>query len=141
MFGDDIRRVIPFWGTTVARVSCTGFILLPTWLAYPWWKCSIAWLLLYMGFIFGWKAWQSMDNLPKDILSMGIRGLVLTAPVGMVLDNIALALCGSSMGIIYCVGKLFPLGVELDGSPTDNVTFGEYMFGAVLGMFIGLSVR
>ena len=133
MFGDSIRSVIPFWGTTVARISMSGAMLIPLWFKLPWHKCLIAWVLLYVGFIFGWKAWQNMDNPTKDIPSLALRGLVLTAPIGLFMGSIPLALCGASMGILYYLGKFFPQTRELDGSPTSNVTWGEYFFGGVFG--------
>lgn len=142
MFGDKIRSLFPFWSTTIDRITVAGFMLLPTWFYYPNWKCLSAWLVLYIGFIFGWKAWQNMDNFPKDILSMGIRGLVLTAPVGVVLESKSLALCGASMGAIYEIGKFLPKYTELDGTERmGNVNWGEYIFGSVLGLFIGLTMR
>lgn len=142
MFGDKIRRFLPFWSTTVDRIMMSGFMLLPTWFYYPNWKCLLAWLLLYIGFIFGWKAWQDMNNLPEDILSMGVRGLVLTVPVGITLGNIPLVLCGATMGLIYFIGKFLPKYMELDGTERmGNVNWGEYIFGAVLGLCIGGALR
>jgi hypothetical protein len=141
MFGYYIRKVIPFWSTTLARISMTGFMLIPIWFQHPWWRCLIAWGLLYLGFIFGWKAWQYLEKIPNDIFSLGLRGLVLTAPVGIFLGDALLSLCGLSMGILYFLAKFIPQRRELDGSLTDNVTWGEYMFGAVLGLCIAMSVR
>jgi hypothetical protein len=140
MFGPLIKSYLPFWSTTTARLSITFFMLIPTWNAYKIEKVFISWILFYIGFIFGWKAWQSMSNIPKDIFSMGARGLILTVPVGICLINYQLTLCGCLMGIVYYIGKFLPVtqNGELDGGPTNNVTWGEYMFGAILGFFIGI---
>ena len=134
MFGNVIKNSIPFWSTTTARLTTTLIMTLPIIFSHGWLIYLLSWLLLYVGFIFGWKAWQDMDSIPKDIISLGVRGIVLSGPIGILTDNYILALCGLTMGLLYYIGKFLPITQELDGSKTSNVTWGEYLFGAVLGV-------
>lgn len=136
MFGKYLKSLIPFWGTTICRITTSGLMVFPCWWFFSADRCLFAWLALYVGFIFGWKAWQAMTNLPKDIFSMGLRGLLLTVPVGIILDNLSLTLCGAFMGVFYALGLVFPIIKEPDGTDSNNVTNGEFMFGCLLGLCI-----
>lgn len=117
------------WGTTVARLSTTGCMMLPVLLSRDWYIYIAAWLSLYVGFLFGWKAWQAMQTIPKDILSMSLRGLVLSIVPGLILQSFTVSLIGLTMGPIYYLGTFLP-------GPQDNVEWGEWVFGFALGLAI-----
>jgi hypothetical protein len=142
LFGDHIRKVFPYWATTIARLTTTLIIISPMALYLPWWQFLLGWLLLYVGVIFAWHPWQTMQNMPKDIVSMGIRGLVWTLPAGLMVGNYLFAAAGASMGLLYALGTVLPQGIkDLDGSRTNNSCWGEYLFGAVLGLTLILGIR
>jgi hypothetical protein len=141
MFGDAIRKVIPIWSTTTNRLSSLLIILLPLLSKFSYLECFVAWLLLYVGFIFGWKAWQYMENLPKDIFSLSLRGAVLSLPIGIWLGSVPLMCVGLLMGPLYALGKVLPAWRELDGTEImHNLNWGEYLFGAALGAAVILSI-
>ena len=133
LWGDAIRERFPFWGTTIGRLMTTAVMSLPFALhGTPLQWCGM-WILLYVGFIFGWKAWQAVTNIPHDIWCLSLRGALLTGLMGMVWGSIPLALSGAAMGPLYFLGKYLPsLHEQLD----ENTEWGEILFGGWLGFWI-----
>jgi hypothetical protein len=132
LYGDKIRELTPsvrLWGTTTARLSTTGSMLLPILYQEGLVTFLLAWLSLYVGFIFGWKAWQSVETVPNDIFALSLRGLLLTAPMGLIIGSFTIAGAGLLMGPIYYLGKFLP-------PPQNNVEWGEWIFGGTIGAAI-----
>ena len=143
LFGNLLHELIPFWGTTISRLSYSAIILLPLLLMHAWYIYIACWALLYIGTIFSWSNWQYMVTPSSDILSMSFRGALLTVPAGVVADSALLALCGLTLGPCYYVGMHYmPLGwTDLDkGIVTDGTPNCEYLFGLILGAAIICSV-
>lgn len=140
MFGEVIQSEFPYWGTTVCRLITAFLMILPLSIHDHYITFLLSWAFLSLGFIPGWKAWQSMTNIPKDIWSLSLRGLVLTAPIGLLQGYIPLVLVGLLLGPLYYIGTYLPALTELDHTETlNNSTWGEYLFGAALGFTIVLT--
>src|SRR5271157_789660 len=101
--GYEIKRYIPFWGTTVARIFVSAIISMPLFVLMPYAKSFVFFVLLYIGFTFRWSPWVGMGSPLKDIFNLTARGFLLTGPAGFVADLYIFALSGLSMGIVYYI--------------------------------------
>lgn len=142
MFGAQLKMLLPFWGTTISRLSYSALILLPLLLTHIWYIYIACWLLLYVGTLFKWGPWQYLNRPVNDTLALTARGLLLTGAMGVVTGSIVLGLSGATLGVVYLLGTYMPQGwTDLDGGFVNEVTTNqEYLFGLVFGALIMTSV-
>jgi len=138
---NDIKNIFPFWATTSARLFVSAVISTPIFFTQPPRVSILFYILLYIGFIFGWSPWQYMANPLKDILILTARGLLLTVPAGFVCGLYYFALSGSLMGLSYWIAYQFPFKyIDRDWYSWIGSDWGEIIFGGVLGLFIGINI-
>lgn len=134
-----IKKYIPFWATTTARIFVSFIISVPVWLTSDWNEALLFWIVLYIGFIFRWSPWNFMKNPIEDILCLTLRGWLLTFPAGFVTDLNLFGSSGLLMGITYYLCYKLPLRYEdQDGYVWVGSDWGELFFGFILGFFICL---
>lgn len=146
LWGDFFKKHIPFWGTTFTRIFWASLTLLPvaTVGTYPYF-CMVP--LQYLTVIFGWGRWQNQKDLPRDTIFMSLRGLLLTVPPGLILvhfvqdSGLLYAFCGIFMGPCYLAGKYIYIWIHKNPQVYDASEWGEGIFGAVLGIFLVLSLK
>lgn len=132
-----IKKFIPFWSTTPARIFVSGIISAPVWLTQGIETALLFWILLFIGFIFRWSPWNFMVNPAYDILCLTARGWVLTFPAGYVCDLNLFAPCGLLMGVVYYLSYHLPfVHQDPDGYVWIGSDWGELFFGILLGTFI-----
>lgn len=136
-----IKKIIPFWATTPARIFVSSVISVPVFFTHSL-KQSVTFLvLLFVGFVFRWAPWQFMENPERDIPILTLRGLLLTTPAGFVCELYLFGFSGALMGIIYWISYQLPFHYrQKDGYEWVGSDWGELIFGGVLGFFVGLSV-
>lgn len=139
-----IKEIIPFWSTTPARIFVSFIISIPvfvsTYTQFTFKEAVVFWILLYIGFIWRWSPWNTMNEPLKDVLCLTLRGWVLTFPAGRYLELHDFASCGLLMGIIYYIPYRFPLHyTDCTGYTWDASDWGELFFGFILGLFICLN--
>lgn len=146
LFGDFLKKHIPFWGTTTTRIFWSLTTLLPVAVEETYRAYGIMVLLQYLTVIFGWSRWQNQRHLPKDTIFMSLRGLLLTVPPGLVLFytvgplGLFYTLCGIFMGPCYLAGRYTYVWIHKDPEVYDASEYGEAFFGAVLGAGLILSL-
>lgn len=145
LFGDQIRTVFPYWSTTVSRLMMGLVYGLPLVYLYggQWFMYPLIPIIIYLGHIFRTGPWQYMENLPKDIFSLGMRGLVVTLPAGLMCANYLFAVSGALMGVVYFTGKYLIEDMldytESEGYRWIGSDYGEVLFAVVLGSAIVLN--
>lgn len=148
-FGDHIREVFPFWGTTVARLFFSFIMTFPLLFAIEtslWWHTALIifgfFVTFYLGLIFRWSPWQYMPLPYRDIIALTFRGLLLTGPAGFVIDSTMFMVSGMSMGIIYYISSLLNWDyVDGEGSHWEGSDWAEVFFGFFLGLMLILSLN
>ncbi len=144
MFGDLIKRFLPFWGTTTTRIAFSALLMLP-FLTILGWYYVLAVIGLYLGCLMRLYPWQYQQNQPTDIFCLSLRGILYTLTIGAILLHPFLAFSGAAQGMLYYAGTLFPKWHEQwpwQGIPNEmtNSDWGEYMFGAWLGFCLGVTL-
>jgi hypothetical protein len=137
----EIIKLIPFWGDTMARIFVSSIIALPVFLHCHFFESLVFLGLLFIGFVWGWSPWMSMNDPVKDTLELTKRGFFLTFPAGCFLKLWLFAFAGLLMGIAYLCGLYFMIRhKESDGHVWGATESGELYFGALLGLFIIISI-
>ena len=147
-YGDRIRQYIPWWGTTVSRITY-GFVLGS--IAYS----SSGELILsasivptvWLGLAIGpFAPWQFMQR-SNDILTMSLRGLILvgatSVAIGSLHDPISgflYLIAGALMGPAYYIGSKLPAIRWIHEDPDNNDTnaTSEVLFGLIQGLGLAL---
>lgn len=156
LFGDRIRKVLPFYGSTLGRlVYATPYGLL-TGVLVSWWLAIPVILAAWLGVVTGWGTfmdmgknpdghtddkeppittilglespdWDFKERLVHNFLGITLRGGLVSLPMGLILWSPFMA-AGLLMGPIYLVSSLVVKG--------DHVEVAEVIFGAyLLGLF------
>lgn len=146
LFGERIRKYIPWYGTTIGRLiysvafgislaMVSGHILLGT----------LAVGTVFLGHaIAPFAPWQAMER-SNDILILGLRGAILNGAtavligaMGFYIPGLLFALSGLLMGLIYHLATRLPIvPVFNDNLMTrDRNDTAEVMFGALQGLII-----
>lgn len=151
LFGDKIRKVLPFYGTTEGRLIYSIYIS-SFYLYLGTTKFHLAGAALTVGTVFlghaikGFSPWQFMMT-KDDIWKMSLRGLALTGLIALssylVLGfggAIIIALGGLLMGPIYFLSQRAPQVSYLNDikENASNNDLAEILFGFVLaGLIVG----
>lgn len=139
--GDSIRQKFPFWATTPARIFFALIVSAPLLTVLPLYKFFLFANLFFVGLIFKWAPWQNMETPEKDVFSLALRGLILTAPCGLTNRFYFFALSGAFMGVCYWLGHICPFHYQQrDGYVWNGSDWGEVIFGAWLGFCVGLTI-
>lgn len=140
-FALQIKEIFSFWATTPARLFVSAVISTPVFFTQTLRVSSLFYILLYIGYIFGWSPWQYMMNPLKYTLILTVRGLLLTVPAGFVCDLYWYAASGSLMGLVYCFSyKLHLKYKQVDSYEWICPDWGELLFWGILGLFIGINI-
>jgi len=136
-----IKKVIPFWSTTPARIMISGIISIPVWFTHDWMQWLLFWIALFVGFTFWWSPWNLMKNPLRDSIILTLRGLLLTFSAGFIIGFYAFAFSGLLMGIVYFISYHLPLHYkQRDGYEWNGSDWGELFFGGILGLFMGINI-
>jgi hypothetical protein len=143
MFGDLIKRFLPFWGTTLTRITFSLLLLLPFVYELGWYY-FLAVGGLYLGCIIRLYPWQYQKAQPIDFIQLSFRGLLYSFPFMLIDTNSFIGLAGITQGFWYYLGTFFPIWHEQwpwqeTSYEMVNSDWGEYMFGAWLGFILGLA--
>lgn len=151
LFGESIRRVLPFYGTTIGRslfgLTAAGvafFLGSDLYLA-----AAIA-VTAFLGFAIGpFSPFQAMLEM-KDLLKMSLRGLLVTGFTGVAiavladpLNGIIFGLSGALMGPIYLLAiKQLPLVPLFNDNPAtlDKNDTAEVLHGLIYGVMLVLTL-
>lgn len=140
--GPIIKVIIPFWGTTLARLMVSSVISIPVFMRFDPIHALVFLLLLFVGFIWGWGDRTAMKNPKHDVWELTKRGLLMTFAPGVCLLNAEFALCGIFMGLYYYLGLIFPIAHKQDDGLVWAATeSGEIYYGALLGYFVLLATN
>lgn len=151
LFGDKIRKVLPFYGTTEGRLIYAIYIS-SFYIYLGTTKFHLAGAALTVGTTFlghaikGFSPWQFMMRT-SDVWKLSLRGLLLTVPIALssylVLGSggaIIIALGGLLMGPIYFLSQRAPQVSYLSDlkETASNNDLAEVLFGWVLaGLVVG----
>lgn len=139
--GPQIKNLIPFWGTTVARLSLSLVVSLPLFLFYSWYMVLLFIGLFYVGLVPGWGSWIYMGKPLEDILALTGRGLIITVAAGIALKLYIFSLSGLSMGIVYYIANQINWDyVDIDNNYWIGSDWGELLFGGVLGLALAINL-
>lgn len=137
----DIKRILPFWGPSFARLFDCLVITAPTMFIFSIYKYLIFLVFLYIGFSFKNPYSQLMKTPLVDIYVMSLRGLIITLPAGLSCGLYKFAFCGIFMGFFYYIPILLPLShKDVDGYLWTSVDWGDFFFGILLGFFVILNL-
>lgn len=146
LFGDRIRKVIPFYGTTLGRLVLALTVGVSSLLLG---MGLITSALVSVGFMVGYligplAPWQFVQS-GDDIFALSLRGVILTsiagiAIVGMhsVIGGLVMFFGGALMGPVYKLGQVLPLVPLFNDNPdtVDKNDTSEVLFGAVIGALL-----
>lgn len=154
LFGDSIRKVVPFYGTTEGRLAYASY-LSSIYLYFGIDSSHLLGALLAMGAVFlghavkGFSPWQFMMNR-SDIWKMSLRGLVISALITLssfqVLGfggAIIITLGGLLMGPIYYLSHRAPPVSWLNDvrENASNNDLAEVLFGLTTALSIVMGLR
>jgi len=143
----------PVVGSFISRIPCAVFLASPALIQNDLLALTTLLVISYTAITLRLFPWQFMmdENVEKDVLKMGLRGLLVTLPVysgllvfGLVpfspLFALASVLLGLSMGPSYYLGQYIqhyrtgnPLGASDEGNH-----YAEWIYGAVIGLLMAL---
>lgn len=144
LFGDKIRNVISFYGTTISRImyglsiagatlllggslTLAGVLVLTTWLGHA---------------IAPFAPFQFMER-SNDILVLSLRGLILTGASSVAVmalhsltGGLVLLALGALMGPVYKLATLLPIIPVFNDDPNTRSTndTAEVLFGLLTGL-------
>lgn len=147
LFGDRIRKIVPFYGTTIGRLIFASGIGISVYAL----SGVLALGALTVGTVFLGHAiapfapFQFMSR-SNDTLIMSLRGVILTGATGVAtmvlyspITGAVVALSGLLMGPVYKLAALLPLIPFLnDTDIKDKNDTAEVLFGAVQGLVMAL---
>lgn len=143
LFGDYLKSRISWWGTTPVRLVWATFMSTP-WLFYSFYLFLLAIPAWWIGILFKWSPWQYMENPEDDVPAMTFRGLVLTALPSLVLGygingilGVILFISGTLLGAIYGITSII-LKEYTNYNLSSINEVSEWVFGAVIGLIVGL---
>ena len=145
LFGDLIRKVIPFYGTTLGRAfhSLTFGFSYYMLFGDPLLSLGIAGTTFLGLAIAPFAPFQELLR-SADLLTLSLRGVILTGATGVLIavaqqDAVAgliITLSGLMMGPIYLLAKHLPIIPFLNDDPTTRNTndTAEVLFGVYQGL-------
>jgi len=148
LFGDRIRQVIPWYGTTVARISYGVVLGLSALVVSGDYYLAAAIVpTIWFGLaIAPFAPWQFMQKL-NDIFIMSLRGIILVGTTSIVIGSLhdhtagfLYLIVGLLMGPVYYISTKLP-AVTLfheDPSNTDTNATAEVVFGLIQGVALVL---
>lgn len=150
LFGDKIRKVLPWYSTTIGRLIYSGGL-------------GIAALALGGGLLLStilvgttflglaiapFSPFQFMQR-SNDLLTMSIRGLILVGASSVAMASlhsvgagIVILLSGAMMGPVYLLGQRLPLIPLLNdnSSTADKNDTSEVLYGILTGILLIISL-